>query len=100
MSILTAGKGDSKYNIHISNKIFSKNILHKYINKKNKVLIITDDGIPILAGDHTTENRPTQVNRNKLIVEKMLLDSDFLVYADNRIISSITPNQKSSKFEN
>ena len=46
MSILTAGKGDSKYNIHISNKIFSKNILNKYINKKNKVLIITDDGIP------------------------------------------------------
>ena len=34
MSILTAGKGDSKYNIHISNKIFSKNILNKYINKK------------------------------------------------------------------
>ena len=62
--------------------------------------LFTDDGIPILAGDHTTENRPTQVNRNKLIVEKMLLDSDFLVYADNRIISSITPIQKSSKFEN
>jgi 3-dehydroquinate synthase len=46
MSLLTAGKGDSKYNIHISKKIFSKNIFNKYINKKNKVLIITDDGIP------------------------------------------------------
>ncbi len=46
MSLLKAGKGDSKYNIHISNKIFSKNTLNKYISNKNKVLIITDDGMP------------------------------------------------------
>ena len=46
MSLLKAGKGDSKYNIHISNKIFSKKTNNKYISNKKKVLIITDDGMP------------------------------------------------------
>ena len=46
MSILSAGKGNTKYNIHLSNKKISKNILNKFLSNKNKVLIITDSGVP------------------------------------------------------
>ena len=46
MSILSAGKGHTKYNIHLSNKKISKNILNKFLSNKNKVLIITDGGVP------------------------------------------------------
>ena len=46
MSILSAGKGLTKYNIHLSNKKISKNILNRFLSKKNKVLIITDGGVP------------------------------------------------------
>ena len=46
MSILSAGKGHTKYNIHLSNKKISKNILNKFLSNKNKVLIITDSGVP------------------------------------------------------
>ena len=45
MAVLSAGKGESKYNIHISNKI-PKNVLNKILSTKNKVLIITDSGVP------------------------------------------------------
>ena len=46
MSILSAGKGHTKYNIHLSNKKISKNTLNKFLSNKNKVLIITDSGVP------------------------------------------------------
>ena len=46
MTIISAGKGDNKYNIHISNKKIPKNILNKFLSKKNKVLIISDSGVP------------------------------------------------------
>ena len=46
MSILSAGKGDSRYAIHITNKEISKTILNNYLLKENKVLIITDSGVP------------------------------------------------------
>ena len=45
MAVLSAGKGEFKYNIHISNKI-PKNVLNKILSTKNKVLIITDSGVP------------------------------------------------------
>ena len=44
MAVLSAGKGESKYNIHISNKKIPKNVLNKFLSTKNKVLIITDSG--------------------------------------------------------
>ena len=46
MSIISVGKGETKYNIHISGNNFPKAILNKYLKNKNKILIITDDGIP------------------------------------------------------
>ncbi len=46
MSIISAGKGKSKYNIHIAEKDLSKNLINKYLNKNSKILIVTDTGIP------------------------------------------------------
>tara|TARA_B100001059_G_scaffold55145_1_gene49934 strand:- start:6085 stop:7149 length:1065 start_codon:yes stop_codon:yes gene_type:complete len=46
MSTISAGKGKSKYNIHISGNNFPKIVLNKHLGNKNKILIITDDGIP------------------------------------------------------
>ena len=46
MAVLSAGKGESKYNIHISNKKVPKNVLNKILSTKNKVLIVTDIGVP------------------------------------------------------
>jgi 3-dehydroquinate synthase len=46
MTIIIAGKGSSKYQIHIKGKNFSKAIFNKDIGKNNKVLIITDSGVP------------------------------------------------------
>ena len=46
MSIISVGKGEAKYNIHISGNNFPKAILNKHLKNKNKILIITDDGIP------------------------------------------------------
>ena len=45
MSKITAGKGDTKYNIYISNKI-SKKTLNHYLKTYNKLLVVTDSGIP------------------------------------------------------
>ena len=43
---ILAGKGSSKYQIHITGKNLPKSILNKHIGKKNKVLIISDKGVP------------------------------------------------------
>ena len=45
MSKIVAGKGDTKYNIYISNKI-SKRTLNQYLKTYNKLLVVTDSGIP------------------------------------------------------
>lgn len=45
MSKIAAGKGDTKYNIYISNKI-SKKTLNHYLKTYNKLLVVTDSGIP------------------------------------------------------
>ena len=46
MSKIVTGKGESKYEIHISTKSLPKQTLNKHINKESKVMIITDSGIP------------------------------------------------------
>ena len=46
MTTISAGKGQSKYDIHISGNTFPKFVLNKHLENKNKILIITDDGIP------------------------------------------------------
>ncbi len=43
---ISAGKGKSKYKIYLSSGKTPKAIINKYINRQNKVLIITDSGIP------------------------------------------------------
>ena len=46
MTIISAGKGASKYNIHITGKNLPKSVLNSNLGKKNKILIITDRGVP------------------------------------------------------
>jgi len=45
MTTISAGKGQSIYDIHISRNI-SESVLNKHLGNKNKVLIITDNGVP------------------------------------------------------
>ena len=45
MATISAGKGQSTYDIHINENI-SKSILNKHLGNKNKILIITDNGVP------------------------------------------------------
>ena len=45
MVTISAGKGKSRYDIHISKNI-PKSILNKHLGNKNKVLIISDNGVP------------------------------------------------------
>ncbi len=45
MATISAGKGQSRYDIHIDKNI-SKSTLNKHLGNKNKVLIITDNGVP------------------------------------------------------
>tara|TARA_Y100000992_G_scaffold262998_1_gene199089 strand:- start:39 stop:1100 length:1062 start_codon:yes stop_codon:yes gene_type:complete len=45
MTTISASKGQSRYDIHISKNI-SKSALNKNLGNKNKVLIITDSGVP------------------------------------------------------
>tara|TARA_Y100000996_G_scaffold85467_1_gene59295 strand:- start:3127 stop:4191 length:1065 start_codon:yes stop_codon:yes gene_type:complete len=46
MKALSAGKNKSKYNIYITSKKLPKAVINKQISLKNKILIITDDGVP------------------------------------------------------
>ena len=46
MTIISAGKDSSKYNIHITGKNLPKSVLNRNLGKKNKILIITDSGVP------------------------------------------------------
>ena len=43
---LYAGKGASRYRICITDKALPKNLLNKYIDRKAKVFIVTDSGVP------------------------------------------------------
>ena len=45
MATISAGKGQSRYDIHIDENI-SKSTLNKHLGNKNKILIITDNGVP------------------------------------------------------
>lgn len=64
MSIISVGKGEAKYNIHISGNNFPKAILNKHLKNKNKILIITDDGIP---KNHIKKLKNTINNKNVYI---------------------------------
>ena len=44
MTEISAGKGKSKYKIHITGKSLPKSEINKQIGLNNKVLIVTDSG--------------------------------------------------------
>ena len=72
-------------------------------NEYDKIKITIESGIqPDYASlpEMPEELVPTKINREKLILEKFLLDEDFIVEADNRIISNIIGIQQTSQFEN
>ena len=46
MAEILAGKGKSKYKIHITGKSLPKSEINRQIGLNNKVLIVTDSGIP------------------------------------------------------
>mgnify|MGYP001167986472 FL=1 len=46
MTVISAGKGKSKYDIHINVNNLPKKILNKHLGNKNKILIVTDNGVP------------------------------------------------------
>ena len=64
MSIISVGKGEAKYNIYISGNNFPKITLNKHLKNKNKILIITDDGIP---KNHIKKLKNTINNKNVYI---------------------------------
>ncbi len=46
MAIVSAGKGASRYDIHITGKNLPKSVLNKHLGNNTKILIITDTGVP------------------------------------------------------
>mgnify|MGYP001490412013 CR=1 FL=1 len=69
------------------------------VNDFDKTKIIIESGINNTGTDdeHLT---PTPSNREQMILKKFLLDEDFMVQADNRLISGIVGIQQTSQFEN
>lgn len=72
------------------------NFKYLQVNDFDKTKIVVESGI-VNSGLGLI---PTKDNRRKLILEKFLLDEDFLVEADNRIVASVIGIQQSSQFEN
>ena len=46
MPEISAGKGKSKYKIHITGKSLPKAEINRQIGLNNKILVVTDSGIP------------------------------------------------------
>ena len=63
---ILAGKAKSKYKIHISSGKLPKAIINEKIGLKNKVLIVTDKGVP---KKYIKELRTTIKNKNVSILE-------------------------------
>jgi len=61
--------------------------------------VIIESGI-FNSGASATSLYPSMENREKMLVKKFLIDSDFLIQADNRFISGIVGINSESKFEN
>ena len=109
MAVLSAGKGESKYNIHISNKKIPKNVLNKILSTKNKVLIITDSGVPnqylkSLKKDINTKNQYSLIlakgeisksfkSYQKILTKLVELNfdrSDYLIALGGGVIGDVT----------
>jgi hypothetical protein len=98
-----------KYYVSINNettKILNDNLSDFNfldINDHDKIKIVVESGIEVPGmpdSPRSSDNSPSIENRNTLIIKKFLLDEDFYVYADNRLISNIIGIQQTSRFEN
>lgn len=75
-------------------------------NDYEKTKIVVESGIALpknTAGDlleGVTNVIPNMENRQKYILEKFLLDENFLINVDNRLIKNIVGIQQTSQFEN
>ena len=68
-------------------------------NDYEKIKIVVESGIH--TGHPVRSPGPASIqNRDILLVKKFLLDHDFIVNADNRLIKSIVGIQQESQFEN
>ena len=65
MAEISAGKGKSKYKIHITGKSLPKSEINRQIGLNNKVLIVTDNGIP---KTYIKELRKIIKNKNVYVV--------------------------------
>ena len=85
-------------NNETSNLIYENLPNFKFLesNGFDKIKIVIESGI----SNSGVGLIPTKQNRIKLIIEKFLMDEDFLIQADNRIVSNVVGMQKSSQFEN
>lgn len=96
---------DEKYYLSVNDEtttILNENMpSFKFLetNEHNKTKIVIESGIS-KSGDTHSDLLPTKDNRRILLLEKFLLDEDFITQADNRLISSIVGIQQSSQFEN
>ena len=61
MSIISTGKGLNKYDVHICGNSIPTSQLNKHLGLKNKVLIVTDNGIP---KKHITKLKKLIKNKN------------------------------------
>jgi hypothetical protein len=77
------------------------------INNLDKIKIVVESGILVPNEDSKTGPlphvdsavSPTKQNREKMILQKFLLDENFMIQADNRIISKVVGIQQTSQFE-
>ena len=93
---------DDRYYLSVNDetsKLISENLPNfKFLesNDFDKTKIVIESGI-----DNSGMGLiPSKQNRIKMIIEKFLLDEDFLVQADNRLVSGVVGMQQSSQFEN
>ena len=70
------------------------------INDHDKIKITIESGIQVDGDGKADIGVNSPETRTDLIVKKFLLDEDFMVYADNRIIANFFGIQLNSQFEN
>ncbi len=66
-------------------------------NKLENVKFVVESGLDIPPGESVA---PSRTNRRELILEKYLLDMDYFLYADNRLITKMCGIQQTSEFKN
>tara|TARA_R100000008_G_scaffold72440_3_gene50644 strand:- start:5795 stop:6898 length:1104 start_codon:yes stop_codon:yes gene_type:complete len=70
-------------------------------NKSEKIKFVVETGIDV-PPDSVTFSSPAgnYDHRRRYIIEKFLLDQDFIIYADNRLVSKVLGSTRNAKFQN